>query len=103
MVRVVHEAFRALRQNGFREAPKNLRVLHELMPEWFAVRYWRKSFSGPLGQFSLVAHSNAAREEMEELGGDVWRLVHANGSPPTPSLDRLFRRGGLACAASSGA
>jgi 2-dehydropantoate 2-reductase len=100
MVRAVREAFRTLRRNGVREAPKNLRILHELMPEWFAVRYWRKSFSGPLGQLSLVAHANAARDEMEELGADVWRLVHAHESPPTPSLDRLFRSAGLACAGS---
>jgi 2-dehydropantoate 2-reductase len=96
MVHAIREAFRTLRQNGAREVPWNLRLLHELMPEWFAVRYWRRAFRGPLGQFSFAAHSNAARDEMEQLAADVWRLTRIGpGSLPTPSLDRLFRQAGL--------
>jgi 2-dehydropantoate 2-reductase len=101
MVRAIREAFRTLRQAGVREAPRNLRLLHEIMPEWFAVRYWRKAFLGPLGQFSFAAHSNAARDEMEQLGADVWRLAHGSESLPTPSLDRLFCLAHFACAATS--
>lgn len=98
MIRAIREAFRTLRQAGGREVPWNLRVLHEIMPEWFAVRYWRRAFLGPLGQFSFAAHSNAAREEMEQLGADVWRLVHGSESLPTPSLDRLFCLARFVCA-----
>jgi 2-dehydropantoate 2-reductase len=99
MVRAVREAFRTLRRADVREVPWNLRILHEFMPEWFAVRYWRRAFSGPLGQFSFAAHSNAARDEMEQLASDVWRLVHSSReSLSAPSLELLFRRAGLACA-----
>ena len=102
MVRSVREAFRTLRKSGVREVPWNLRLLHEFMPEWFAVRYWHRAFLGSLGRFSFAAHSNAARDEMEQLASDVWRLVHNRESLPTPSLEQLFRRAGLACAAPSG-
>jgi 2-dehydropantoate 2-reductase len=96
MVRAIRETFRTLRQTGAREVPWNLRLLHELMPEWFAVRYWRKAFRGPLGQFSFAAHSNAARDEMEQLAADVWRLIcNGQGSLPTPCLERLYRRAEL--------
>jgi hypothetical protein len=76
-----------------------LRLLHEFMPDWFTVRYWRKAFSGPVGQFSLAAHSNAARDEIEQLAADVWRLVHSPGTSPVPHLEALFQRAGLACVA----
>lgn len=96
MVRAIRETFRTLRQTGAREVPWNLRVLHELMPDWFALRYWRKAFRGPLGQFSFAAHANAARDEMEQLAADVWRLTRSGpGSLPTPYLENLFRRAGL--------
>jgi 2-dehydropantoate 2-reductase len=101
MVESIGDGFRALRSRGVRAVPWNLRLLNELMPEWFAVRYWRKAFGGPLGRFSFAAHANRARDEMEPLAADVWRLVHAGvASPPTPSLDRLFRQAGLACVTS---
>ncbi len=99
MVQAVRESFRTLRHAGIREIPWNLHLLHEIMPEWFAVRYWRKAFLGPLGQFSFAAHSNAARDEMELLAADVWRLVHSdNALQSTPSFDRLFRQASFECA-----
>jgi 2-dehydropantoate 2-reductase len=82
MVRAVRESFRALRRTGIREVPWNLRLLHEFMPEWFAVRYWRRAFAGPLGQFSFAAHSNAARDEMSSsarMFGGSSKAVAAPG------------------------
>jgi hypothetical protein len=69
------------------------------VPDWLAVRHWRKAFSGPLGQFSLAAHSNVARGEIEQLAGDVWQLVRSPSTSSVLCLERLFRRAGLACAA----
>ena len=102
MVSAIREGFAALQSLGVRVMPFNLKVIFRWMPRWFAVRYWHRAFLGSLGRFSFAAHSNAARDEMEQLASDVWRLVHNRESLPTPSLEQLFRRAGLACAAPSG-
>lgn len=94
MVRGVRESFVALATLGIREAPFNLRLLHEYMPEWFAVHYWKRQFSGELGQFSLASHAISARSEMTLLAGEVRRLLAASTSI-TPSATELLRRARL--------
>ena len=94
MVRGVRESFVALATLGIREAPFNLRLLHEYMPEWFAVHYWKQQFSGELGQFSLASHAISARAEMALLAGEVRGLLAASTST-SPSATELFRRARL--------
>ena len=94
MVRAVRESFRSLAAIGIREAPFNLRFLHGYMPEWFAVRYWRRQFSSELGQFGLAAHAISARPEMTILAGAIHKLLLA-GPSTNRSTDELFRRAGL--------
>jgi 2-dehydropantoate 2-reductase len=94
MVRAVRESFRSLATLGIREVPFNLRLLHEYMPEWFAVRYWRQQFSGELGRFSLASHAISARSEMTILAGEVGKLLAASACK-TPHADELFRRAGI--------
>ena len=93
MVRAIRESFGALAALGIREAPLNVRVLHRGMPEWFAARYWRRQFAGELGQFSLAAHANAAKEEMVALAREVHRLLPSGQE--TATVDELFRRAGI--------
>jgi 2-dehydropantoate 2-reductase len=42
MVQATREGFAALHRQGITGAPGNLRMLYEVMPCWFAVRYWRR-------------------------------------------------------------
>jgi hypothetical protein len=63
MVRATRDGFRALQSLGIAGAPGNLRLLYEVMPPCFAVRYWRRAMRTPFGEFGFAAHTNVAREE----------------------------------------
>ena len=90
MVRATREGFRALQRQGISGAPGNLRMLNEVMPQWFAVRYWRRTMRTPLGEFGFAAHANAAREEQVHLARQIRVLVQRSGLP-TPALNELYR------------
>src|SRR6516164_4511287 len=79
MVQATAEGFRNLRRQGISGAPGNLRMLYEVMPQWFAVRYWQRAMRTALGEFGFAAHANAAREEQIQLARQVRVLVRRSG------------------------
>lgn len=88
-VRATREAFRALQAAGNTEIPRNLRALYLLMPERFAVWYWRKTLVGRHGELWFAAHTRAAPDEMASLAGALRAAVDATGRP-APHLEALF-------------
>ena len=92
MVRATRQAFRALQSAGNSEIPRNLRALYLLMPECFAVRYWRTTLAGPRGELWFAAHTRAAPEEMDSLAAALRSAVHQSGQP-APDLQALLATG----------
>jgi len=90
MVRATAEGFRNLRRQGISGAPGNLRMLYEVMPRWFAVRYWQRAMRTALGEFGFAAHANASREELIQLARQVRSLVQRSDLS-TPAIDDLYR------------
>jgi 2-dehydropantoate 2-reductase len=89
MIAAVGEGFRALRRRRIRVTPLPLRIIFTVVPRSFAVRYWRKQLSGPLGTLAIAPHMRATRDtELAWLVGEVRQLVSGHG--PTPQLDRLL-------------
>jgi 2-dehydropantoate 2-reductase len=89
MVRATREAFRALQQAGNAEVPRNLRALYLVMPQRFAVRYWRTTMSGPRGELCFAGHTRAAPDEMTSLAGALQSALDRTGQR-TPELTKLF-------------
>ncbi len=89
MVRATRQAFRALRAAGNTEIPRNLRALYLLMPQRFAVRYWRTALAGPRGELWFAAHTRAAPEEIVSLGVALRAAVAATGRR-APDLEALL-------------
>jgi 2-dehydropantoate 2-reductase len=89
MVRATKQALRALQSAGNTAIPRNLRALYLLMPEQFAVRYWRNTLAGPRGQLWFAAHTRAAPEEMASLAGVLRSVVDQSGQP-APDLQTLL-------------
>lgn len=90
MVRATSQAFRALRAAGNTEIPCNLRALYLLMPERFAVHYWRNTLNGARGELWFAAHTRSAPEEMAALANALRHAVDHTGRS-TPDLDALVR------------
>jgi hypothetical protein len=90
MVRATAEGFRNLRGQGISGAPGNLRMLYEVMPQWFAVRYWQRAMRGALGEFGFAAHANASREELIQLARQVRSLLQRSDLS-TRAIDDLYR------------
>jgi 2-dehydropantoate 2-reductase len=89
MVRATRQAFRALQAAGNTEIPRNLRALYLVMPERFAVWYWRKALAGPHGELWFAAHTRAAPEEMASLAAALHAAVDATGRH-APDLETLL-------------
>jgi 2-dehydropantoate 2-reductase len=89
MVRATRQTFRALRAVGNTEIPRNLRTLYLLMPQRFAVRYWRTTLAGPRGELWFAAHTRAAPDEMISLGVALRTAVAATGRR-APDLETLL-------------
>jgi 2-dehydropantoate 2-reductase len=89
MVRATRQAFRALQAAGNTEIPRNLHALYLLMPERFAVWYWRKTLAGPRGELWFAAHTRAAPEEMASLAATLHAAVDATGRR-APDLEALL-------------
>lgn len=89
MVRAIQEGFRALHASGYPVTPRNLAVLFEWMPGWFAVAYWQRALRGPVGALAIAPHARAARGEMAGLAKQVLDIVRT-ASAPTPTLHALL-------------
>jgi 2-dehydropantoate 2-reductase len=89
MVRATRQAFRALQAVGNTEIPRNLRALYLLMPERFAVRYWRNTLAGPRGELWFAAHTRTAPEEMGSLADALRSAVDRSGRR-APDLEILL-------------
>ena len=79
MVCATRQAFQALRAAGNTQIPRNLRALYLLMPERFAVRYWRKTLAGPRGELWFAAHTRSAPEEMASIAAALQSVVARSG------------------------
>jgi 2-dehydropantoate 2-reductase len=86
MVRATRQSFRALLAAGNAEVPRNLRALYLLMPERFALWYWRKTLNGPRGELWFAAHTRAAPEELASLAKALRAAVGASA----PDLEALL-------------
>ena len=88
MCRSIEEGFRALRREGVRGVPRNLRTLHLAVLRPFAVRYWSRTMRAPTGETLFAAHSRHAEPEMRELAAEV--LDRVAGARGTNHLRRLL-------------
>ena len=63
--------------------------LYQWMPEWFAIRYWRKPMAGPRGELWFAAHGRVASDEMYSLAVQLQHTMSTIGRP-APALDTLL-------------
>ena len=79
MCRAIEEGFDALRREGVKGLPRNLRTLHARPLRPFAVWYWARTLRSPMGERTFAAHARRAEQEMRTLAKEVIeRLDDAN-------------------------
>jgi 2-dehydropantoate 2-reductase len=89
MVQATRQAFRALRHDGNREIPANLRMLYLAAPGPVAMRYWKRVLAGPNGELWFAAHTRAAPDEMRSLAETL--NCHLNAAAKrAPALAELI-------------
>src|SRR3989442_2493798 len=91
MVTAICEGFKGLQALGIPIIPFNLKLMFLWMPQWFPVLYWKSTLQSKLGEYSLAAHSNAARGAIRQLIDEIRKLVRTT-SVSTPSMDQLYRQ-----------
>jgi 2-dehydropantoate 2-reductase len=87
-VRSVKENFRVLKSLGIPVTPAAMRRFGYI-PEPFLVKFLSKLLSHSVMETALVAHANAARDEMQHLT-DEFRVLARRSGVPTPAGDRLY-------------
>lgn len=88
VVDATRDGFHALTDRGIRIAPRPIEVLYLRMPRWFAVAYWRRALSGPVGRLTMAPHAMASRDdEMPLLWRETLRLTQGG---PTGAVSRLL-------------
>ncbi|MGD9094011.1 MAG: 2-dehydropantoate 2-reductase N-terminal domain-containing protein [Anaerolineales bacterium] len=87
-VRAIREAFQVLRAMGISIVPAKLRVF-EWMPEPLLVLALQRRLATKIMEVAMVAHANAARDEVKVHVDDFYRLARQTGIP-TPNIDRLY-------------
>jgi 2-dehydropantoate 2-reductase len=90
MCRAIAEGFRALRREHVQGLPRNLRALHLLLPDAFAIRYWSRMMRAPIGETSFAAHARHAHPEMRVLADAVLERICE--APATTHLRRLLEQ-----------
>lgn len=90
MVAGVREGFQAVRRLGRPVRPNSLKVLFAWLPRSFAVYYWRRFLSRPMGEFVFAQHARHAYAEMRALASEC-RLLLENSGVVFPALNRLYR------------
>jgi hypothetical protein len=88
MCRSIEEGFGALRRQGVRGLPPNLRSLHRPWLRPVAVRYWARTMGSPMGERCFAAHARHAESEMRALALDA--LDRTRNAPRTDHLDELL-------------
>jgi 2-dehydropantoate 2-reductase len=88
MVNGVREGFKAQHKIRRPILPFALQVLFTWLPRPFAVKYWQRFFSQPMGDIVIGRHARYAYAEMQILAADC-RILLAQSGVPAPSLDRL--------------
>jgi len=88
MCRSIEEGFAALRAQGVRGLPRNLRTLHRPWLRPVAVRYWAHVMASPMGEQCFAAHARHAAPEMRALAVDARGRIPA--SARTEHLHRLL-------------
>ena len=88
MCQSIEEGFGALRREGVRGAPRNLRTLHLAVLRPCAVRYWSRTMRSSAGETLFAAHSRHAEPEMRGLAAEVVDRV--GGARETNHLRRLL-------------
>ena len=61
-----------------------------LVPEWFAVRLYRKKFATEEAEIALAGHARAAQSEMKYIFEEFKDLMK-KANIPTPYLDYLLQ------------
>ncbi len=90
MVAGVREGFKAVRALGRPVRPNSLKVLFTWLPRPFAVYYWRRFLSRPVGEFVFAQHARHAYGEMRALAGECRVLLQKSGVVYS-ALHRLYR------------
>lgn len=89
MVLATRQAFRALREEGNREIPANLRMLYLAAPGPAAAQYWKRVLAGPNGELWFAAHTRVAADEMRSVGEALNRHINA-ATTRAPALAELI-------------
>ena len=87
-VRGVREGFRVLRSLGLPVTPARFRVF-QWLPEPVVVLMLRRLLANELMETAMVAHAEAARDEMKHLA-DEFRALAESTPVETPVIDRLY-------------
>jgi 2-dehydropantoate 2-reductase len=90
MIAGVREGFQAMRALGRPVRPSSLKVLFTWLPRSFAVSYWRRFLSRPMGEFVFAQHTRHAFGEMRALACECRVLLQKSGIV-FPALNRLYR------------
>lgn len=88
MVDATREVFTALRAEGNRQIPSNIRLFYR-MPTALVLAYWRRVLGGPNGELWFGAHTRAAPDEMRAVGQHL-RQVLQRLDRPVPRFERLL-------------
>jgi 2-dehydropantoate 2-reductase len=89
MVQATRQAFRALRLDGNREIPANLRMLYLAAPGPVAMHYWKRVLAGSNGELWFAAHTRAAPDEMRSLAETLNCHINA-AAKRAPALAELI-------------
>jgi 2-dehydropantoate 2-reductase len=87
-VRAVREGLRALMRLDHAIEPRMLEWIFGL-PEPVVVAFLRLLLNTQHAEIGIAGHANAARDEMQHLADDFWKLVQLSGEP-APSLRSLY-------------
>lgn len=87
-VRGIREGFRVLQALGLPVTPSRFRIL-QWLPEPVLVLMLRRLLANELMETAMVAHAEAARDEMRHLADEFRALARAT-AVETPVIDRLY-------------
>jgi 2-dehydropantoate 2-reductase len=93
LLRLAHrglkESFQVIKKLGYPILPRYIRLIIKL-PEWFAVRIYRKRFATEGAEIALAGHARSAQSEMKYIFEEFQDLMK-DANIPTPNLDFLLK------------
>ena len=61
MIAAIREGFFALQKSGVQVIPNPLKMIFTLVPQFFAMKYWKGQLTGPVGTMAIAPHVRQSR------------------------------------------